>query len=83
MPDGYPAAQTGRRPCDSANGSIPDYSVTGYLHPDDREARREALRPLVERHADSCTATLRLIHRDGSLRWWTWRCARSWTTTTA
>lgn len=45
------------------------HSFLDYLHPDDREARREALRPLVERHADSCTATLRLIHRDGSLRW--------------
>ena len=54
---GYPVAETLGR------------SFLDHLHPDDREARREALRPLVERREDSCTATLRLIRRDGRMRW--------------
>jgi PAS domain S-box-containing protein len=54
---GYPVAET------------LGHSFLDYLHPDDRDTRREALRPLVERREDSCTATLRLIRRDGSMRW--------------
>jgi len=45
------------------------HSFLDYLHPDDRDARREALRPLVERTQDDCSATLRVKCRDGSFRW--------------
>jgi len=45
------------------------HSFLDYLHPDDREARREALKPLVERTRDHCSATLRVQCRDGSARW--------------
>lgn len=45
------------------------HSFVDYLHPDDQDARREALKPLVERTQDFCSATLRVKCRDGSFRW--------------
>lgn len=52
-------------PVDEAIG----HSFLDYLHPDDRDARREALQPLVERTRDHCSVTLRVQCRDGSMRW--------------